>query len=114
MLDLHIEYPNGKIEDRTLQSGVFQIGRTTDNDIVITHDTIPRVHAELTITKQHIRIKDLHSSSGTRLNGKNCTFEQKMQDGDNLLLGLVAITISTCPENNSTIIEHTFPTISPV
>jgi pSer/pThr/pTyr-binding forkhead associated (FHA) protein len=106
MLDIHIEYPDGKTQDISLQTGVYQIGRTTTgNDIVINHDTISRVHAEISVTKHHLRIKDLHSSSGTLLNGKSCNFEQKMQDGDNLLLGMISITIKARQQHNTATME---------
>lgn len=81
-----------------LKTGVFQIGRTPDNDIIIDHNTISRVHAELTVSKDHLRIKDLHSSSGTRLNGKSCSFEKKIRTGDTILLGLVNLTIGNGTE----------------
>jgi len=84
---------------------VFQIGRTSDNDLIIDHDTISRKHAELTVSNNHLRIKDLHSSSGTRLNGKTCPFEKKVFAGDNILLGLVNLTIDTS-ENKKDIEEE--------
>ncbi len=93
MISLTIEYPNGESETTSLSTGVFQLGRTADNDVVIHHDTISRVHAELTVSKHDLRIKDLHSSSGTLLNGKSCSFAKTLQSGDNLRLGLVKLTI---------------------
>jgi pSer/pThr/pTyr-binding forkhead associated (FHA) protein len=94
MINLHIQYPDDETETIPLKTGVFQIGRTTDNDIILRHDTISRVHAELTVSKDCLRIKDLHSSSGTRLNGKPCSFEKKIKSGDQLLLGLVNLTLT--------------------
>ena len=63
MINLIIEYPDGQTEEIILKNGVFQIGRTKENDIVIVHDTISRIHAELTVTNHHLRIKDLHRVS---------------------------------------------------
>jgi len=44
---------------------IIKIGRSNDNDYVISNMTVSRRHAELEITDGHIVIKDNGSGSGT-------------------------------------------------
>jgi pSer/pThr/pTyr-binding forkhead associated (FHA) protein len=51
----------------------LQIGRSANTcDLVLPHETVSRVHAELDYRTDHWRIEDAGSKFGTRVNGKLC------------------------------------------
>src|ERR1700679_2447102 len=45
------------------------IGKAPGNDLVLSDDTVSRLHCELTRTGQAIHVKDLGSTNGTRIDG---------------------------------------------
>jgi pSer/pThr/pTyr-binding forkhead associated (FHA) protein len=58
--------PNERIYE--LRFGINTIGREKDNSIVMTHSSLSRQHAELTIGYDRVAITDLHSLNGTFVN----------------------------------------------
>lgn len=46
------------------------LGREATNDIVLDHPTVSLVHAEIVATDRGARLRDVSSTSGTRLNGQ--------------------------------------------
>jgi two-component system, NtrC family, response regulator GlrR len=44
-------------------------GSNPGNDVVLDHPTVSRVHAELTAVEQGVRVRDLGSTNGTKVNG---------------------------------------------
>jgi FHA domain len=59
---LHV---NGQIEERALDAGVYDVGRTA-GDIILPGDrSVSRLHARLEVTSSGITITDLDSTSGT-------------------------------------------------
>ena len=76
----------------------LRIGRDPGNDIRL-HDTeVSRVHAELTLPKPEADfvLADLQSSNGTFVNGKRVE-QQKLRNGDRILLG-ATLLIFTRPD----------------
>jgi len=47
----------------------ISIGRASDNDIVLDHDSASKHHAQLLRTKDSFQLTDLNSRNGTSLNG---------------------------------------------
>lgn len=64
----------------------IRIGRAADNDIVVDHPAVSEHHAELVPTGAGVRLRDLSSSSGTRLNGTPVT-GAVLADGDVIGIG---------------------------
>ena len=71
------------------------IGRSQDNDIVITDDRISRHHCLIEHTGATFLLKDLGSSNGTFVNGRAVT-QTPVFDGDEIRLGshLLALSLS--------------------
>lgn len=66
-----------------------KIGRSSDNDIIFTEDTISRHHCELYCSNKKVFIKDLNSSNGTRVNGIKIDNPVWLKKGDKVELGRV-------------------------
>nr|MDQ3037758.1 FHA domain-containing protein [Myxococcota bacterium] len=67
---------------------VTRIGRAEELDVWINHRSISREHAEITNDGGTIRIKDLGSANGVRVNGRD-TSQGELKPGDTLELGQV-------------------------
>lgn len=59
-------------EEFALSRPVVTIGRTYDNDLIVKHRSVSRVHARVARDRRTGRytIRDLHSTNGVRVNGK--------------------------------------------
>jgi adenylate cyclase len=78
--------PNERIYE--LRFGINTIGREKDNSIVMTHGSLSRQHAELTIGYDRVAITDLHSLNGTFVNEVK-TDRCELKDGDLIRCGSV-------------------------
>jgi transcriptional regulator with GAF, ATPase, and Fis domain len=67
------------------------IGKATDNDLVLSDDTVSRHHCELLRAPDGIHIRDLESTNGTRIDGTRVR-EAVVQPGSVLKVGEVEIT----------------------
>ncbi len=68
------------------ENRLMRIGRNKDNDIVIPAPTVSQYHAEVEKIGKRFRLRDLRSSNGTFVNGKNVT-ETWVQPGDAIQIG---------------------------
>ncbi len=71
-----------------VSEGVQRIGRAEDLDIWVNHRSISREHAEIESTSERIRIADLQSANGLRINGQEID-DGELQSGDLVELGQV-------------------------
>jgi len=62
------------------------VGRHPSCDVVVTHETVSRRHAQLTFRDGGWVLQDLHSTNGTRLNGQ-LVGRCRLRPGDQLGLG---------------------------
>ena len=67
-------------------SGVKTIGRTPDNDIVVSDVLASRRHARLTSSPQGLLLEDLGSVNGTFVNGRR-VMAHRLSDGDVVTIG---------------------------
>jgi pSer/pThr/pTyr-binding forkhead associated (FHA) protein len=67
---------------------VMTIGRVPLNHVVIDNPTVSAQHAILARLGDSYRLKDLHSTSGTQINGV-CITDAELNDGDKIRLGSV-------------------------
>ncbi len=67
---------------------VMTIGRVPLNHVVIDNPTVSAQHAILARLGDSYRLKDLHSTSGTQINGV-CITDAKLNDGDKIRFGSV-------------------------
>lgn len=78
---------------RTLNDGVYRIGRQTPADLVIADPTISAMHAELMVQGEICTIRDLGSTNGTWLNGAVVRSASPVRPGDQLFFGSVAASV---------------------
>jgi hypothetical protein len=67
--------------------GITQIGRSADNDIYLTDQSVSRRHVQIRETQGHCTLSDLGSKSGTLLNGQKLRNPRVLQNGDEIMLG---------------------------
>jgi transcriptional regulator with GAF, ATPase, and Fis domain len=68
------------------------IGKAPDNDLVLTDDTVSRHHCELVRGPDGIRVRDLDSTNGTRVEGTRVR-EAVVQPGTVIKIGEVEISL---------------------
>ncbi len=82
-LELHILQPGQPERRLPLEPGIFQIGRSEDNDVVLADLGVSRRHARLEVTPEGVVVEDLGSGNGTLFRGKRIT-RQVVGAGDEL------------------------------
>jgi class 3 adenylate cyclase len=87
-----LELPEGKVHRLT---GACAIGRQPDNDLVLDTPGLSRRHALLAAEAAGYTISDLHSRNGTFVNRTVITRPVRLQDGDEIRLGEVALRFRT-------------------
>ncbi|MBN2527588.1 MAG: FHA domain-containing protein [Deltaproteobacteria bacterium] len=70
------------------------IGRGKQADIQLDDDQASRFHAEISFVNMEFRVKDMHSSNGTFLNGSSVV-EYALHNNDKIMIGetLLQLTI---------------------
>jgi transcriptional regulator with GAF, ATPase, and Fis domain len=70
----------------------LRIGKASDNDLVLSDDTVSRHHCELTRSSDGVRVRDLGSTNGTKVQGARVT-EALVLPGSVLKVGEVEIAL---------------------
>jgi len=70
-----------------IENNVMTIGRDKDNKIFLPVPSVSRFHAEVENVGQRYRVRDLHSSNGTFVNGKRVEGETWVHPGDAIQIG---------------------------
>jgi hypothetical protein len=73
--------------------GNSTIGRSPDNTISLDAPDVSRRHARLERSGRHVRIYDLNSTNGTRINGESVHISD-LQPGDEIRLGSQVLLLS--------------------
>lgn len=66
---------------------VVRIGRESNNDVVFSDGEVSRYHCELYCTNGRVYIRDLDSTNGTQVNGKDILSPVALKIGDDVVLG---------------------------
>ncbi|MBN2048440.1 MAG: protein kinase, partial [Anaerolineaceae bacterium] len=66
---------------------ITRLGRNQDNDIWVQDNNASRYHAEIIQLGLEFRVRDLGSTNGTWLNGKQVTQPKVLMPGDQLVIG---------------------------
>ncbi len=74
------------------QRRTMTLGRAVTSDVPVYDPTVSRRHAELSLTNDGVRIRDLGSSNGTFVNGARVT-ETNVVDGDIVTFGKVGFKV---------------------
>lgn len=88
--------PNGNVVRQKLpNSSMNVIGRDSSSDLLIDEPTVSRRHAMIEIRDGVAFVKDLGSTSGTKVGGRNVGFNPvELRPSDTLQIGAVSVTIS--------------------
>jgi pSer/pThr/pTyr-binding forkhead associated (FHA) protein len=81
-----LEFKDTEIGQWVLDRPSFNIGRTTDNDIVIDNLAVSRLHAVLECDKGEYFIRDCDSLNGTLVNSKKVG-RARLEHGDEIMIG---------------------------
>ena len=88
MPELIFHLAKDKSLTHTIEKTELTIGRASENDIPVPHNTISRQHAVIRKTLRGYLLKDLGSHNGTFLNGTRIT-EHILKHGDKIRMGTV-------------------------
>lgn len=86
-----------------LLEGEWIVGSSPEADIQITHPTVSRRHAKLTVEPDGVFIEDLGSSNGTRINGISVDGGVELMVGKPVRLGAAVLEIETLEVRDSTL-----------
>jgi pSer/pThr/pTyr-binding forkhead associated (FHA) protein len=75
-----------------LRKSVTTLGRALDNDIVLESSEVSRQHARIELQSDGMRIIDLNSTNGTRVNGRSIR-SQSVKAGDDVTFGNLSAKI---------------------
>ncbi|HEV2072461.1 MAG TPA: FHA domain-containing protein, partial [Thermomicrobiales bacterium] len=70
------------------------IGRSPENDVVLDAPDVSRRHARIERNGKHLRIYDLNSTNGTRVNGEAVHISD-LEPGDEIRLGGQTLTVTS-------------------
>ena len=88
-----MEYlPNGTLKERI---AALRIGRDPGNGLRLSHETVSRAHAELSMRGGVWVLKDLGSTNGTTVNGHRVTGSAVVRDGDQVGFGNMTFRLSS-------------------
>jgi hypothetical protein len=80
-------------EEVVIRKPATTIGRAVDNDIVLTSNDVSRYHARIERAGENLRIVDLGSTNGIKVNGRGVHAEQ-LRIGDAVTLGTTTLRVS--------------------
>ena len=75
-------------------AGPLRIGRDPGNGLRLSHDTVSRAHAELSMRDGLWVIRDLGSTNGTTVNGRRVSGSAVVRDGDQIGFGTMNFRLS--------------------
>ncbi len=91
----------GLFEGRTLRfelgDGAHVVGRGEDCAVRLPESSVSRHHAEVEVAGGRVRVRDLGSSNGTRVNGLMVAGWRELQAGDRVTTGRVTLTVGGDP-----------------
>jgi len=86
-------------------TGEVIIGRTDECQIILEDPSISRKHAKVVVDGSEVRVLDLKSKNGTKVNGTQ-VMEAVLKDGDRLHLGKFEITFNDALESKVVLDDH--------
>lgn len=89
-----------------LRGGITLLGRSPDCHVVIPDPRASRHHAELRREQGEVRLRDLDSTNGTRLNGQRVEVSTQLHDGDVIEIASAHFTFR---DPDATLDEAHFP-----
>jgi len=104
MWSLMIRSPNSGLREYPLKHGINTLGRNDEVDIYIDDDSASRYHAQINyqVDENFIEIKDLKSTNGTFVNGKQIDTPLSLVHKDQVRIGRHLLTVISNQERNAT------------
>jgi DNA-binding winged helix-turn-helix (wHTH) protein len=90
-----------------LPEGSTLVGRDRDCAVRLDSATLSRRHARIVVTGGSVRLEDLGSKNGTRVNGQRVVAPVVLQEGDRIRFGSVTMTYRTLDALPSTVTRRT-------
>jgi len=92
----HLKVPHGPLAGLRfpLLDGTVCLGRGRQANITLRDDSVSRRHAEIKVEGKIFQVRDLGTTNGTRVNGRQITSWRQIGDGDEILLGNLALILS--------------------
>jgi len=75
------------LQEIDLRSGVTTLGRSEECEVTIEDPLVSRRHAQIAVDGDEVRLIDLGSRNGVRLNGRPVEGSTPLQDGDRVRIG---------------------------
>src|SRR2546428_992907 len=72
---------------------VLSIGRSPTSDVVLDDDRVSRRHARIESTPDGLRLRDLGSRNGSRVNGKRVEGARHLRSGDEIAIGNATLVV---------------------
>jgi len=87
-MNVHLIVASGSRQGQVIPVSAekFIIGRATDCHLKAKSELISRYHCAILVGSE-VTVRDLGSRNGVRLNGEKITAEQRLKNGDTLVLG---------------------------
>ena len=90
---LDIWLRNGERKSVQLRNGFTIIGRAPASDLVLDDPSVSRYHARIEIQGKRVDVRDLDSTNGTRVNGRQVSVSP-LEAGDQLAFGSIQARLS--------------------
>lgn len=75
------------LQEIDLRAGVTTLGRSEECEVTIEDPLVSRRHAQITVDGDEVRVIDLGSRNGVRLNGRPVEGSALLEDGDRVRIG---------------------------
>lgn len=86
-------HPEGSLQEITVNSAPFRVGRHPDNQLCLAHSTISGHHAELFFVADDLFVRDLQSTNGTLVNGRRVRTVCGLRAEDTIHFGTAMFTV---------------------
>jgi len=86
--------------DNNPWAGRISVGRARNNDIVLPHASVSKLHAHFSETKTGLTLSDAGSRNGTHLSGVPVGADQPVEakPGDEIAFGLISLKLMTAAD----------------
>ena len=85
---------HGQMIRHEIAGSELRVGRGSTNDLVLASQTVSRNHARLVVEGDSVRVEDLKSLNGTRVNDRPVEGEVVAARGDMIEFGSVALRLT--------------------
>ncbi len=95
-------HENASVQTVVIKQQRFTVGRHLENDLCITNPSVSGQHAEFVLSEDEIYVRDLGSTNGTLLNGRQIKALTGLRDGDILHFGSAMFTVHSGEQKPAT------------